>query len=183
LSGRQRILAAHLLNQEPYLLGRDVVSCRGNLLLAYGCERDPSPDRRVPSIYAYPISRTRRLVFRGFGIFCGDDRSGGVFLHRREFRLQWTDLGRLKTKPWLPQFLPPLRTARTKDEQRAAGKLLGTIIDWFIGYEQWILHEHGYPMRRGQLSHCERHGRAVCSWHPLYAWQSLADRLTATGGG
>ncbi len=180
LTGTRREYAAKLFNQQLYLIGRDVASRHGNLLMHYGCVREASPHRQTPSLYTLNFSTQRRLIFRGFGVFCGNDRLGGIFLRRREFVVEWTAESKPVRKPWIPDFLPPLRRPRTPEQKAAASKLLREIVECFIDYESWIDEEFGYPMRRGQLTHYQRLGRFVQSWHPRDDWEEVHRWITGS---
>ena len=179
LRGKRRREASALLNQELFLLGRDIQSSRGNLLLEYGCRKEPSPYRGIHSLYTYEFSRRKRIVFGGFGLFCGDNARGGIFLHRKEFDVGFRTQANLPRLPWVAALLPQFRRPKDPRERQNAGRLLHEMVAWFARYEDWIETRFGHRYRIGQLSHYQRQGRQVITWSPHHAWEVLGKWLTA----
>ena len=101
--------AAWLLNQQIWCWGRDIEFAEQNLLVQYGFQRIEKPaGSRAASIYRLKLSPTKRVVLRGFGIFWGDDRLGGVFLCRFGFAPRLTLDADLVRPAWSTDDLPQL---------------------------------------------------------------------------
>lgn len=165
-----------LLHQQLYVIGRDIASKHGNLLLDFGCTRHPSPIPGIPSTYTKSIQRGIRFAMRGFGVFVGDDSLGGIFVHRYTFEPRWMPSSHFLPIPWLPKDMPRTRRSRCRTEQDCAGELLRRIIAWFIEYEFWILARFGTQFRIGQLVHFPAESNQLVYWNMRYAWQGLIDR-------
>ncbi len=180
LRGKRLSEASALLNQEIYLLGRDIQSSRGNLLLEYGCCKEPSPYRGIHSLYTYHFSRQKRIVFRGFGVFFGASARGGIFLRRNQFDVGFLPEATLPRLPWVPALLPHFRHPKDPQERRNAGRLLFETVEWFRCYEGWVEKQFGRAFRMGQLSHYQRRGRRVVSWSPQLGWAELAKWILSS---
>lgn len=102
-------MAAELLNQQLWCWGCDIKFPAGNLLMRHGFQRLARPRKlnlmtgRAPetgaSIYRLEHTPSARILLRGFGIFHGDDRWGGIVLKRQQFypwRTPSADLQRLR---------------------------------------------------------------------------------------
>jgi hypothetical protein len=143
--------AANLMNQQLWCWGRDVEFADGNLLMQIGCQRIEKPSgSQSASVYRFALSPTARIVLRGFGVFCGDDRWGGLFVPRFEFTPQLTPKPDLEEPPWSLEHLPP-RVAPGKGQVRYCQQLLLLLIDWIRQYEVWIADEIGIAYRRETL--------------------------------
>ncbi|MFO0816861.1 MAG: hypothetical protein U1A77_02890 [Pirellulales bacterium] len=130
--------ARDLFDQQLWCFGRDISSPEhGNLLLEFGFDRLPHPhSASIASIYQLRLSEGRSLILRGFGVFWGDDRWGGLFVRRRSFRPQLTPLAKLTHPIWMSDDLPRL-TRVTEQELTQASRLLATAtcggIYWLMG--------------------------------------------------
>ena len=84
--------AVGLLSQQVWCWGRDILRPEGNWLLQNGfvCIKPPAERDGCSSVYTLQLPRGRCVVLRGFGAFYGDQRCGGVFLPRYEFRPRYT---------------------------------------------------------------------------------------------
>jgi RNA polymerase-binding transcription factor DksA len=97
----------HLLNQQLWCWGQDALFAGGNLLVRHGFQRTARPtDQLGSSIYRLELGGNRRIVLRGFGVFIGDDRRGGMFLKRFEFSPWITPSADLRTLAWQVDDLP-----------------------------------------------------------------------------
>lgn len=164
-----------LLHQQLYVLGRDIVSRHGNLLIEFGCRKTPTPIPHIPSTYAKPWNSRSRIAFRGFGVFVGDDSVGGIFVHRYTFEPRWMPSSRFEPIPWLPKDVPRTRRSRTRSEREAARRLMGSMIDWFIAYETWIVARLGFRFRVGQLVHFPSKDEQSIHYDMGAAWRAIAQ--------
>jgi hypothetical protein len=163
--------------QQLYLMGRDVLSRHGNLLTQYGVQRIESPYEGVPSLYQVILTTRSRIAFRGFGIFVGDDRKGGVFIDRFQTIPYWTPKARFTPIAWRPEDLPKLRKPRSLVDLQRANELFQLLMNWCIGYETWIRNEFGRRYRASQLCHFRRQGNASIYWDSVAIWQHALELI------
>ena len=166
--------AAGLLNQQIWCWGRDIEYADGNWLVRHGFQRVEKPaDSNAASLYRLDLSPTSRLILRGFGVFYGDDRWGGVFLRRFDFAPQLTPEPDLSRPPWSAEDLPPLLSPRA-DQVTCCQRLLLALIDWIRQYEVWITERVGIAYRSETLlAWNAKHGTVVPADKIAVAWQKL----------
>jgi len=166
--------AANLLNQQIWCWGRDIECAKGNLLMRYGFQRIAKPNgSESASIYRLNVSPTARIVLRGFGVFWGDERRGGMYVPRFEFTPQLTPQSDLTEPAWSLEDLPPLADPR-QDQVRNSHQLLLALIDWIRRYEVWIADKVGIAYRRESLLPWDaRHGTTVSAEEMSAAWRAL----------
>ena len=166
--------AANLLNQQLWCWGRDIEYAEGNLLMRHGFQRIEKPSgSESASVYRLELSPTARIVLRGFGVFCGDDRWGGMYVPRFEFTPQLTPESELMEPAWSPADLPPLAVPR-QDQVRNSHQLLLTLIDWIRRYEVWIADKVGIDYRRESLLPWDaKHRTTVSAEEMSVAWRAL----------
>ena len=171
--------AASLLGQQIWCWGRDIEGPAGNLLVQYGFQRIEKPaGSNAASLYRLDLSPTSRVILRGFGLFRGDNRWGGVFLRRFDFKPQFTSQADLSRAPWLVADLPPLVSPRG-DQVPCCQRLLLTLIDWVHQYEVWIVEHAGIDSRAETLLDWSGKDASVppekmaCAWRMLGA--AVAD--------
>ena len=173
----ERICAEQLMNQQFHVMGRDVESKHGNLLLEYGAIRQKAPCNRTTSSYTFHISKQRRILLRNFGLFIGDDSLGGIFLRRKEFEPIWIRSSFLSPIPWLPHQIPEWSAIRFNKDKHAVNQLLVYLADWFQKYESWIVTKYGRRFRQGQLTHFQRKGNVIWKWNMQDGWSSIKEWL------
>ena len=165
--------AASLLNQQIWCWGRDIEGSEGNLLVQHGFQRIEKPTgSSAASLYRLDLSPTSRVILRGFGLFCGDDRWGGVFLRRFDFKPQFTPAADLSRPPWLVADLPPLVSPRA-GQVPCCQRLLLTLIDWVHQYEVWIAERAGIDYRAETLLDWNGKDGSVPPEQMTYAWRML----------
>ena len=166
--------AASLLNQQIWCWGRDIECSDGNLLVRHGLQRVERPaGSDAASLYRLDLSPSLRVILRGFGVFCGDDRWGGVFLRRFDFAPQLAPEPDLSRPPWSVQDLPPLVSPRA-DQVPCCQRLLLTLIDWIRQYEVWIAKQVGIAYRTETLLDWNtKHGTVVPAEEISFAWRML----------
>ncbi len=169
-------LGKALLHQQLYVIGRDIASKHGNLLLQFGCHRQPSPIPGIPSTYMICLGRKSRLALRGFGVFVGDDSIGGVFVHRYTFEPRWMPSSKFSPIAWLPGEMPRTRCSRCRAERAHATQMLKRMIEWFIEYESWIEGQLGVHFRIGQLTHFPGEGNQSVYWNLSKSWNEVYER-------
>ncbi len=161
--------AANLLNQQLWCWGRDIEASTGNLLVRHGFQRIEKPrGSSSSSIYRLDLSPTSRVILRGFGVFIGDDRWGGLFLPRFEFRPQLSPEPDLAVPAWSPEDLPPLKSPRV-DQLAPCQSLLLALIDCIRRYELWIAEHAGIRYR----------GRTLVPWKTNHASVVPAEEIAA----
>jgi hypothetical protein len=168
----RRSSAADLMHQQLYAVGRDIESKHGNLLLRYGSRKTCSPNGCAVSLYSFRLAGGYRLLLRGFGVFIGSDRIGGLFLHRYEMEPRWMPSSRFEPIAWLPQDMPRTRKVR-RTETDSALDLVNQLTRFFCGYEVWIRENFGKRHRATQLVAFRRMGNENVQWDTVKAWESL----------
>ncbi|HCK70757.1 MAG TPA: hypothetical protein DHW38_04195, partial [Planctomycetaceae bacterium] len=56
----------------------------------------PESRKDCSSVYSLELPDERVVVLRGFGVFYGDNRLGGIFMPRYEFRPMYTKHSKLE---------------------------------------------------------------------------------------
>ena len=173
-------VAADLLNQQIWCWGRDIEYRAGNLLVQHGLDRIEKPaGSNSASIYRRELSPTSRIILRGFGVFCGDDRWGGVYVPRFEFNPRLTAEPDLTCPAWSSKDLPPL-FAPTADQMVRCQSLLLALADWVREYEVWIAETIGLAYRRESLaSWSAKHASEVPAEEMAVAWRRLGVEIGA----
>ena len=171
--------AAWLLNQQIWCWGRDIEFAEQNLLVQYGFQRIEKPaGSRAASIYRLKLSPTKRVVLRGFGIFLGDDRLGGVFLRRFGFAPRLTLDADLVRPAWSTDDLPQLQLALSDLDFIRCQRLLLTLTDWIRTYEVWIIKNVGIAYRQNTLRDWNPQGETVVPAEEMaVAWRGLGTAI------
>lgn len=171
--------AAWLLNQQIWCWGKDIECAEGNLLLQHGFQRIEKPaDSDAASIYRLDLSPNSRLVLRGFGVYYGDDRWGGVYVHRFDFAPELTPHSDLEKPLWSQEDLPELVLPRSDEEVLRCQNLLLALIDWVRQYEVWISECRGNGYRQDSLSKWNPKGETVVPGDQIVsAWSLLGTDL------
>ena len=171
---KSREQAASLLNQQIWCWGRDIQCSSGNWLVRHGFERLEKPGgSNAASLYRLDLSSTSRVILRGFGVFCGDDRWGGVFLRRFGFAPQLTPAPDLSRPLWSVEDLPSLVSPHANQVTCCLHVLL-TLIEWICRYEVWIVEQTGIAYRREtMLDWNSKHGTVVPAEQIAFAWRML----------
>lgn len=168
-----------LLSQQIWCWGRDILRPEGNFLLEIGFDRIKAPaDRgKCTSVYTLEFPEGRRVVLRGFGVFYGDDRLGGVFLPRYEFRPRCTSESELKCPPWSDSDLPNL-TAPDESRLETCVSLTVDLIDWLATYESRVAERLGAEYRQSTLDAWKVTRQPVLpATEMATAWRSLGGEL------
>lgn len=173
--------AVGLLNQQTWCWGRDVLRPEGNWLLEVGFDRiEPPADRQnCSSVYTLELPRQRCVVLRGFGVFYGDGRRGGVFLPRYEFAPKYTTVSTLECPPWSNEDLPNL-SPPTELQRNACASLVLDLIDWIRSYEVSVVERLGIEHRRQSLVTWDNGKRPfVPAERIASAWRELSFQVAA----
>jgi hypothetical protein len=117
-----------LLDHECWVLGKDVLSCEGNLLCEFGFRQVRCPNGGMTQYeLKNALGEDAHVYLWGFGVFFGGEEEG-IFLGRNDFKPRRT-LGRVELhRKEDPHFA---------DETSRLDLFLKGIA-WFAGYEQWI---------------------------------------------
>lgn len=176
LNNKLTKLAANLLSQQIWCWGRDVECSSGNLLIKHGFQRFEKPaGSKATSIYRLDLSTTSRIILRGYGVFYGDDRLGGLFLHRFEFSPRLSPAPDLPRLAWKSEDLPPLVKPSDRDFIRSQ-QLLLELIDWIYKYELWIAETMSIEYRQKTLDSWDLKNKVVVHANELAsAWRLLGE--------
>lgn len=168
--------AVDLLSQQSWCWGRDIARPEGNWLTKLGFERIKPPTHRrdCSSVYTLALPRRRRVVLRGFGLFFGDQRRGGVFLPRYKFQPRYTPCGNLGRPPWTSADLPRMRFP-TESQRTNAVSLTLDLLEWIRDYELNIRETLGIDYRRSTLAKWDKNPRPKIQADLMArAWRLLA---------
>ncbi|MEM9353524.1 MAG: hypothetical protein AAGA92_10970 [Planctomycetota bacterium] len=174
-----------LLSQQIWCWGRDILRPDGNWLLETGFTRtEPPADReKCSSVYTLELPQGRRVILRGFGIFYGEDKRGGIFLPRFEFRPRFTTQSNLYRPPWLQTDLPEL-SAPDETERDACASLTLGLIDWVQEYEATVAERLGVEYRQATINSWNIEKQTImpaeemaCAWRSLGA--AVAENFQA----
>lgn len=165
-------LVTELLHQQLYVIGRDIESRHGNLLMAYGAKKTCAPDGCAVSLYSFRLAGGYRLALRGFGVFIGLKRIGGLFMHRYHVEPRWMPTARFEPIAWLPKQMPRMRKVRMWQYGEAM-ELVNQVFAFFWNYENWVRDRYGKHYRIGQLAAFQRLDNNVVHWDTLKAWEVM----------
>lgn len=157
-SNRLKILlkdCARGVYQQMYFWGKDVTHEKGNQLEKYGFKKSPSQGLRGTSCYTY---ESEGEVVELYGSCAGyyTDSSSLVFLRQRNRFYEWLPERRLVAGRWCQNDLDGCDT----DEMFY---YLMPFLQWWIGYEEWILECNGPEYR-------ERCYREWCKVNSRLSW-------------
>lgn len=160
--------------------GYDIRRPAGNLLLHYGFTRyRPPEDQQGSSNYILSPIPGCQIGLWGFGLFYGDERLGGLFLKRYEFSPKLTLSPQLPLNISKVAEIPASRKPQTQAEVDLAYTLLGTVLGWISGYEQWVQVEAGADYRLQSVRAWHRKV-VIPSGEMAVAWQKLAAQVRLT---
>lgn len=173
--------AIDLLDQQIWCWGRDILLPNSNFLLEVGFQRIAPPLglESCSSVYTLRICEDRSVVLRGFGVFFGDRKRGGVFLPRYEFWPRYTPQSKLVSPPWrkddLPSLKPPSQAMRT-----TCAELTLDLLDWIRSYEVLVAEKLGAEYRRDTLLKWDNGKRnSIPAVQMPSAWRALSLRVAA----
>tara|TARA_B100000519_G_scaffold183557_1_gene177290 strand:+ start:559 stop:1179 length:621 start_codon:yes stop_codon:yes gene_type:complete len=167
--------AVDLLSQQIWCWGRDILRPEGNWLLQMGFQRiePPTDERKTSSVYCLEIPNDRCVILRGYGVFYGDSKLGGVFLPRYEYVPKYTEHSTLKTPPWKSSDLPELKPP-TKAQKTEYRTLVLDLIDWIRNYEQDIIDKLGVEYRRYSLEGWDNGKRTIIPVEDMsHEWEQI----------
>jgi hypothetical protein len=167
------------MSQQVWCWGCDISRPKGNWLVEYGFERIPPPADRESesSVYTLKLPNSRCVVLRGFGVFYGDAKLGGIFLPRYQFRPRCTPLPELENPPWsdtdLPEISPP-----NAAQKEACATLVLELIDWIQLDEHETTERLGMEYRRNTLITWNNGERPfIPAASMVVAWRELSNHL------
>ena len=166
-----------MVDQQFWRWGCDVKHEDGNLLVRYGFERVPPPDRQTASSSAYYLKphAGARIVLRSFAVFYGDDGLGGLLLKRFDCRPYRTPAAELEIVPHHESDLPLLvQSAPNDDDWRT---LAVDLVEQIIAYETWVMRIFGTKYVKKTLT--ARQKRPVASADETEAeWRRLVGQIS-----
>ncbi|QDV12632.1 hypothetical protein CA51_25180 [Rosistilla oblonga] len=178
-----RTFAAGLLNQQLWCWGQDIKHPKGNLLLEFGFQRTSPPDeqKNCASMYRLELPCDQRIVLRGFGVFFGDDRHGGIFVERFGFSPQLTSQSTLDTDAWSCEDLPPMKPPGNEKQAIACRLLMLSLIEWIVDYERYVRQRRGPAYRPASLRQWNNGKRFYLPAEQMMpAWRKIS-LLSASG--
>ncbi len=141
-----------LFDRQMWCWGRDVRCPVGNLLIEYGCRKDPTPDpRRAASRYHAELTDGATLSIWAFGLLYRFEAEQ-VFLRRSDFRPQLVPSGTDWSAVWRSTELPLLTRPVNPAQQEQALGALRAMIRWMAAYESWVLAYAGAEWRSSVLA-------------------------------
>lgn len=163
-----------LLTQQCWYWGCDVRRPEGNLLLAHGFTRARPPEGAAGSSrYTLCPDPSTQIILWSFGLFCGQEGAGGLFLDRFRYAPLLLDAPALPPTIWEIGGLPPLRHPAADDRARLA-LLLDRTIAWTIAYERGILNTAGRAYREACLAAWTRRRLGLPVDALIPGWQVFA---------
>jgi len=133
----QRI-AIPLLDQQMWCWGCDVRRSAGNLLLAYGAEKRPSPDARYHSAYTFQVDGQAVMNLWGWGVWIAHLNWGSLFIGRSRFCVRYSPQVIPMPNAWRERDLPPMVGIQDETETGCASALLASALNWIGRYERWL---------------------------------------------
>lgn len=142
---RQRCEA--LFDQQMWCWGCDVRREAGNLLLAYGMEKWPSPVPRLRSAYTMPLDAESAITLWGWGVWTAAQGHGSIFISRAHFAVRYRSSAELRPAAWCEAQLPAFETPISEEQHPHIIHLLGKTFDWIADYERWLQETVGTDYR------------------------------------
>jgi hypothetical protein len=168
---------AELLHFQCWLWGCDIRRAEGNLLLEYGFSRQRPPVGAAgSSAYLLSLAPDAVLVLWGFGAFCGDPGTGGVYLKRYEFTPVFVAHLNAHRLPWLPDQLRPVALPAEPGARQRMHRQFVTLIEWIAQYERWVRDSCGLAYRRQCAAESTRHTFRIPVERLVEEWQQLAHQ-------
>lgn len=168
-----------LFDRQMWCWGRDVRYPHGNLLIEYGCRKDPTPDpRRAASRYHAELSDGGSLSIWAFGLRYQYEAEQ-VFLRRSDFRPQFVPSGTDWSAVWRSTDLPLLTRPGNPAQQERALDALRAMIRWMGAYESWVQTRAGEEWRSSVLAawpDC-RKARHLSSTDTASQWEGMLTTL------
>lgn len=171
-----RKLGETLIDEQMWCWGCDVRRAEGNLLLAYGFEKRPSPNPRFHSAYTLPLCATCALTIWGWGIWIADTGLGSAFISRTRFQVFYTPNADLQPCAWQADQLP-LSVTDCTDEPLLACTLLTQACRFAADYETWLSAQVERDYRETVISawpQRRRHKGGIAAGEIASAWVHLA---------
>ena len=122
------------------------------------------------------LDEQSELVLWGFGIFLGDDETGGLFIGRFGFAPRILKVSRLDLPITESEQLPPNRPPVNTVESDAAARMTRRIVDWIIDYELWVEKQCGHNWRRQCLADWEK--AKLTAAEVREGWARLQESMT-----
>jgi len=170
-----------LLDQQMWCWGCDVRRAQGNLLLAYGAEKRPSPDARYHSAYTFVVDSHALLNLWGWGIWLAHPQWGSLFVSRSRFRSRYSSEFIPMPDAWRARDLPPMTGVRDGTEAGYATDLLAITLHWIGGYEQWLCDQVEPDYRERVLEKWpqrKRHKGGIPAAEMPARWFELSSKIT-----
>jgi hypothetical protein len=176
VSAEMRRRGTGLFDQQMWCWGQDIRHSGGNALLSYGFTRyrpsETEGESRAASSYLLlENSGEIKVALWGFGVLYRDTQAadGGLFLGRYDFapRLVAGEAMELRrVQGWSARAKPRLAAPATPDDWAKVRGLFPSMLNWIIGYEQWVIGQLGSEYRR----------QCIASWlRPVLSPEAALD--------
>ena len=170
-----------LLDQQMWCWGCDVRRTQGNLLLAHGAEKRPSPNARYHSAYTFQLDKDAVFNLWGWGIWLAHPHWGSLFISRSRCHVRYSSAFTPMPDAWRARDLPPMTGVREDTEAGYADHLLATALNWIGGYENWLGSQVEPDYRERILKQWpqrKRYKGGISAAEMPVRWFELAEQIT-----
>lgn len=171
-----------MMSQQLWCWGQDILRSEGNWLVEIGFDRTEALDNQDSgpgSVYTLNLPFTRCVVLRGFGVFYGNCKLGGIYVPRYDFEPLYTEQSSLNRPLWSDADLPCLNVPTELTEEKCISLTL-ELIDWIQDYERRITECLGLDYRRRTLTKWDNgKRRCVSADEMIPTWQDLSRQIAA----
>ncbi len=182
LSGSDKRKLEELFDQQMWCWGCDVRREAGNLLLAYGGVRLPSPEPRLRSAYHFIVYPSCELTLWGWGVWAAAEKGGSLFIRRARFAMVWRAEAHRTPRAWCERDLAPLLADAQPADERALS-LLQAALSWIADYENWIADQFGSAYRAPILQAYPQRQRCknvIAADGMAAAWREMNDIIRSS---
>ena len=172
--------AVPLLDQQLWCWGCDVRRTQGNLLVAYGAEKRPAPDKRYHSAYRFVADNHVVMNLWSWGIWLSHPQWGSLFIGRSRFRVSYSAEIIQIPGAWRARDLPPMTGVRDETEAVHANNLLVATMNWIGRYEHWLCSQVETDYRERTLKQWpkrKQHKGGIPAAEMSARWFELAEKI------
>lgn len=149
---RWREYGCRAFHLEFWLLGQDIRHPSGNLLLEYGFQRVPSPNKADGSSrYSRHLPTGATLSIWGFGLVCAKPTLGAVYVNRYRVAPQYRRAPFGTASIFNPMQIPPGHVPKCGVAWDKARMLMSQGLEELAAYERWVERRFGRDYRRQQV--------------------------------
>lgn len=168
-------VGASLLNQQCWCWGCDIRRSKGNLLLAFGFERQRPPEGiDASSCYRITLPSGHEVALWGFGVLITDGVSA-LYLARFDFEPQLCSASAIARGCWSPTDLAPLRPPTSPRELTLTAEMGAELLDFIGAYESWIAEMVGLRYRERTVHQFKQ--ASYTAMEAKLLWSRLAKQI------